>query len=299
MVLVTAALLLVSVLRLTHTWQVPLFPTQLLVLAFWWGGYAALVRYWGRRFLSPAIQVGLGGAVSVQVIWGALLISLPGTAPLSLALYWAWVLLAEVAQWTWWAQTVPEHGEQDLVGRSPLQAPASVVVPPTPQPGAHAPKQPTPSGEAVDAEERRLVPGDFPVESASPEANGSCSQPDREFPSPEAMLDPGVVQQWECRQEGGACRWCGWVRVFWPPGHRTTALRVAFCPPLPSAPEVQCEVVEGQPAAVEVVRKYTHGVHLRLRNQEAELRSSESQPGWSVVAVEAVAQGAVCHSRAA
>lgn len=256
------ALLALTVARLAHWWTQPLGVGPLALLALWWMAAGTLLRHGGDaarehwRSLHPwhlPLSTGL-------VVWGSLVISLPGTPVVPLVLYWLWVLLAEAGGWGWWClHRIKDQIQwpcEDDPAESLLCGEESVSRPPL------APEPPTPAAEV------------------SPKHAGDL---------PDPMDDPHLLQHWQHWDQGTRQRWSGWVRVRRRAGENSDTVHVAFCPPMDQVPEVHCEPVAGAEAEVELVRVYAHGVQLRVRWPAAAAAATE-EPSWTVVALEAVAQ---------
>ena len=261
------ALLALTVARLAGWWSEPLSPGALALLALWWMAAGGLLRYAGQvaaRLWPPmaawSLMLGTG-----LVLWGSLLVSLPGTSATALVLYWVWVLLGELAGWGFWL-AVGTGGQQAARPASPVPSDQAASVS---------------SAEASDGHE------DSPDAGRTEETVPSATSP-AQVQSADPMDDPHLMQHWQHWVQGGEHRWSGWVRVHRRPDEKETVVQVAFCPVLPQAPELLCEPVAGAEAEVEPLRIYAHGVHFRVRWPAAE--AGTEQPNWTVVALEAVAR---------
>lgn len=81
----------------------------------------------------------------------------------------------------------------------------------------------------------------------------------------------GGVVQWMSRSQApdGGETVEGGVRVSFAPGQRQEVLHVSFCPPLASAPDVECEVLDDAPVAVRVTAAHPYGLRLEARRDDA------------------------------
>ncbi len=260
LVLAVAALLGLSVLRLVGAWRQPLFPSQLAWLGAIWALLGGMWRHWARSLSWTQGEKGWLVALGLSC-WLGLLVSQPGSPPVALVLFWVWILGVQAAWWSWWE-------------------------------GASWKRGAVPSASSAIAESVSGLATGF-AESATekPAANQRSSNEESTAQTTEeesgiwaAIADPRVMQAWQARRVGDQEQWSGWVRVHWG-DQAAQEIQVAFCPPLPSVPQVHCEAVEGVGAEVEAVRVFPHGVRLRVRREDSSVPAS----GWTIVAVEAVA----------
>lgn len=76
----------------------------------------------------------------------------------------------------------------------------------------------------------------------------------------------------------------GWTRGYFAAGERSIYLHLAFCPPLASLPEVECNQASGPPATIKVAQAEPFGLRLEVR-----LDKTPAEPSEVVVEFQAVA----------
>lgn len=87
---------------------------------------------------------------------------------------------------------------------------------------------------------------------------------------PTAGPGEGQTQHWERRSlESGGEVHCGWLTVELPAGQRSATAHIAFCPSLPSAPQIEAAVIEGASGTVEVAQVLAWGARLEVRLEES------------------------------
>ena len=72
----------------------------------------------------------------------------------------------------------------------------------------------------------------------------------------------------------------GWVRVPFARGQRETVVHVAFCPPLPSAPEIETEDLEGVGLEIRVAAVFPFGARLSVRRTSRLEESNTDRVGF-------------------
>lgn len=83
----------------------------------------------------------------------------------------------------------------------------------------------------------------------------------------------------------------GWTRGYFAAGERSINLHLAFCPPLASLPEVECNQALGPPATIKVGQAEPFGLRLEVR-----LDKTPAEPTEVVVEFQAVADSAPFHA---
>ena len=75
-----------------------------------------------------------------------------------------------------------------------------------------------------------------------------------------------VLQQMtRIKEADGTEKLTGWLRLTLAAGQRTGSLHVAFCPPMPAAPELSVEQIDGPEARVKTAQLLPYGVRLDLK----------------------------------
>jgi hypothetical protein len=92
------------------------------------------------------------------------------------------------------------------------------------------------------------------------------------------------IDQWQTRSrwENGVVV-SGGVLVEFPPGVRETVVHLAFCPPLPKAPELTTEELDGQGWDIRVATALSWGGRLTVRRRESAGEAVAGRIGYSAV----------------
>ena len=78
----------------------------------------------------------------------------------------------------------------------------------------------------------------------------------------------------------------GWLRMPFAAGQRTGSVHVAFCPPLPAAPELSVEQIDGPEARVKTAQLLPYGARLDLK-----LVAASEEPASVLLQFSARAEG--------
>lgn len=194
---------------------------------------AAVLRLALARLLPAAKwRLYLLAAPSLVLLLGAVSLTSPQASPASLVGLW---LAAVVSEWWSWR----------LAGYSPLSRQSSPVANGQPVPE-------TPPAAAAPAE-------------APPPLPSPASSPLETAPLDASTLPPDVLQRSQRTREPGREAVTLLMRVGLEAQQRVATLNVAFCPPLPSCPQVMAEVVDGPVGELRVEQTETYGSRLELR----------------------------------
>jgi hypothetical protein len=245
--------------RFLDSWPRGLDGAELLLLTQVLVGSVLCFRFlWRKRQPSSdllAKDVGLHLAATVAAMLLAAAVSSAESPLWAVIVLWMALTCAE----TWfWMSVLPT-----VLGRPRLQP--GVVSPPSRTNGREA----VPSETVLqDALGRESVPAGDVVEDdelpVEPDA-------DESFPS-------DCLQQFRrFRDEQGAEAIHGLLRAELAPGQRVHHLHVAFCPPLPAAPEFTVEQVDGPEATLTASQVESYGARIDIR------LTSSARQGESVV----------------
>lgn len=119
------------------------------------------------------------------------------------------------------------------------------------------------------------------------------SDPQRIHPFRSTPDDASSLRQWLTRTqsvEGGETVEGG-LKVSFARGQRQQVLHVSFCPPLPSIPEVECELLDEAPVEVRVAAAHPYGLRIEARREADSNDPLTSEIGFAatVAAAEATA----------
>jgi hypothetical protein len=146
----------------------------------------------------------------------------------------------------------------------------------------YAPDRASPP-EAVDAD---AAPVTLPA-ATSAASSTAARQPGAAMPPLDAAPGDEVLQQIVRSQtpDGGE-ELSGWFRMPLVPGQRSGSLHVAFCPPLPRAPQVSCQQVSGPEARIKTAQVMPYGARLDVK-----LSAAAESAGSVVVRLTARSEG--------
>ena len=192
----------------------------------------ALLRIWWRHS-APAGRLGWLDhfvlwlpAVSVVLLAGSL--SLPGSSLWALSVFWMMLVGEESASVL---VGLRGAGEGGLVGWV------------RPAPEAHRGETDPVTGSA-----------------------GEAPAPDRPGEAEPRLLPSNVSQQLtRAREEDDTEVLYGKLRAEFTPGQRLAILHVAFCPPLPTVPDLTAEQLDGPPVEIKRAQVQPYGARLDLR----------------------------------
>ena len=246
--------------RLTGQLQQPLGIAPLLLVAFTLAALCAALRLGWRATASPPhVPFWLAFLVPVPALLmlaGA--ISMPGTSPTALVIFWCPLVVTESVWWyvAWRCAWI----------RPPRRATRP------PSPDAH--------------------PGDVPSDHETadePLADLSADDPDDG-----EWLAEGMTQQLSrIDAPDGTQTIAGVLRGQFKPGERSQSLHVAFCPPLATRPEISVTQLAGARSRIKAADVQSYGVRFDVR-----LGSFSDRPEEVLLHFEAVskAKAAACPS---
>jgi len=234
--LLWCAALLIGWRRLAGALGKPLQPSALLAVGILVSAVAAGSRVWwrrlGRRSTSPYLDALMAMLPTTAVLMLGAALSIRGTSPVGLLVFWALLLGEEF--WTW----RPAVWKKVRQKRDP---PAEPCRPQT------APPETTP-------------------EATPPKATHASAISDSTA-SPEDPVPAGDVLQQFTRSQAadGSEELSGWLRMRFLAGQRTANEHVAFCPPFARTPQVTVEQLDGPPVRIKTAQLLPYGARLDLK----------------------------------
>ena len=203
--------------------------------------------------LVYAIRRAAAGAIfpwvptAVLLFW-AVVCSWPGSQP------GAWVIWSAAIASDWWLMHLLRPGD------------SSVANAPVPPGGSMTPQALEPTAEIAENELEQLGEGHLGQEPEGDEPLGA-GKPGEDG---EIVLQHIVrVRDADGREYVHAT-----LRGELAAGQRRTTLHVGFCPPFPTLPEVEAEVIEGPAAVAKVTQTLHNGVQVEVELDTAELEAS-------------------------
>jgi hypothetical protein len=173
-------------------------------------------------------------------------LSLLGSSPAALFVYWLLIVGADVAT------------ERLLSGQPRGVWPGSrgKSMPPANAPAVTGVSQ---VDETSAIEPSAAIPGDTSVANETLPA-GPQGAPLAELPGEDVWQ-----QMTRTRDAVGEEVISGWLRAEFQPGERTATLHVAFCPPLARTPELHVEQTSGPPARIKTAQLLPQGARFEIR----------------------------------
>ncbi|QGJ71394.1 Hypothetical protein PBC10988_30990 [Planctomycetales bacterium 10988] len=208
-----------------------------------WRMLGAAVRKVQAQYNPPfdfELSLALLGSLCVfSVAWA---ISLPETSVSALAVLWVGLGFQEGV---FWGKRVPF--KLATVPQTPMHSQNESVAPSPEVCESEEPPQETPTETSLEA---MLLAAADQVEADHEEVEGES--------------DGAISRQTRYRTETEE-QVVGWCEVSFAAGQRTASAHIGFCPPLPSTPEIEAEITQGEEVRLTSKQTLLHGAGWELK----------------------------------